>query len=65
MHRGRLTLIALPQVVDVIGNPQGPDYPARDVRRAGEWFLAKGLPGDGHGPESLLTELRERAGLAP
>ena len=65
VHRGRLVLIDLPQVVDVIGNPQGPDYLARDVRRAGEWFLARGLPDDGDGPGAMLAGLRERAGLAP
>jgi RIO kinase 1 len=62
VHRGRLTLIDLPQVVDVIGNPQGPEYLARDVRRIGEWFVARGLP---DGPEQLLAELRERARLGP
>lgn len=65
VHRGRLTLIDLPQVVDVIGNPQGPQYLDRDVRRAGEWFLARGLPGGAGAVTSLLAALRERAGLAP
>ncbi|WP_132421687.1 RIO1 family regulatory kinase/ATPase [Pseudonocardia endophytica] len=65
VHRGRLMLIDLPQVVDVIGNPQGPDYLARDARRIGEWFLARGLSGGGSAPEELLAELRERARLGP
>jgi RIO kinase 1 len=65
VHRGRLTLIDLPQVVDVIGNPQGPEYLARDVRRIGEWFRARGLPGGAGGPEDMLAELRERARLGP
>ena len=63
VHRGRLTLIDLPQVVDVIGNPQGAEYLARDVRRIGEWFLARGLPDTAGGPDRLLADLRERAGL--
>ena len=47
VHDGRLVLIDLPQVVDVIGNPQGPEFLARDVRRVGEWFTARGLPARG------------------
>ncbi len=41
---GRLVLIDLPQVVDVVGNPQGPQFLARDVRRIADWFIARGLP---------------------
>lgn len=63
VHRGRLTLIDLPQVVDVVGNPQGPEYLARDVRRIGEWFVARGLPDGTGGPERLLAEARNRARL--
>jgi RIO kinase 1 len=44
VHDSRLVLIDLPQVVDVVGNPQGPEYLARDVHRIGEWFTARGLP---------------------
>lgn len=65
MHRGRLTLIDLPQVVDVIGNPRGPEYLDRDVSRTGEWFRARGLPERAGSPDALLAELRARAGLVP
>ena len=41
VHDGRLVVIDLPQVVDVVGNPNGPDFLARDVRRIGEWFSAR------------------------
>ena len=44
VHDGRLVVIDLPQVVDVVGNPNGPEYLARDVRRIGEWFSARRLP---------------------
>ena len=44
VHRGRLVLIDLPQVVDIVGNPQGPAFLARDVRIVTDWFLAHGLP---------------------
>ncbi|WP_370588646.1 serine protein kinase RIO [Pseudonocardia sp. C8] len=63
VHGGRPVLIDLPQVVDVVGNPQGPAFLDRDVRRIGEWFTARGLPPGA--PEQLLAELRERAHLSP
>src|SRR6201994_2235907 len=55
VHDGRLVLIDLPQVVDVVGNPQGPAFLARDVARVGEWFTARGLPAER--PAQLLDEL--------
>ncbi|ANY08348.1 serine protein kinase RIO [Pseudonocardia sp. HH130630-07] len=61
VHDGRPVLIDLPQVVDVIGNPQGPGYLDRDVTRIGEWFTARGLDPDE--PERLRRELGERARL--
>lgn len=63
VHEGRLVLIDLPQVVDVIGNPQGPQFLARDVRRIGEWFTARGLPPEVGRPDTLLEELRAEAGM--
>jgi RIO kinase 1 len=53
----RLVLIDLPQVVDVVGNPQGPAYLARDVARVAGWFTARGLPAEVGGPDALLDEL--------
>jgi RIO kinase 1 len=44
VHRGRLVLIDLPQVVDIVSNPQGPAFLARDVRIVTDWFTAHGLP---------------------
>ena len=35
---GRLVMIDLPQIVDVIGNPQGPDYLHRDCVNICRWF---------------------------
>ena len=43
VHDGRLVLIDLPQVVDVVGNPQGPQFLARDVQRVADWFTARGI----------------------
>lgn len=63
VHQGRLVLIDLPQVVDVVGNPQGPDFLARDLRRIGDWFTAHGLPPQVGMPETLLEELRVELGM--
>jgi RIO kinase 1 len=63
VHDGRLVLIDLPQVVDVVGNPQGPEYLARDVHRIGEWFGARGLPPEVGRPDTLLEELRAEVGM--
>jgi RIO kinase 1 len=60
---GRLVLIDLPQVVDVVGNPQGPSFLARDVTRVAEWFAARGLPPEIGRPEALFDELIAAAGI--
>jgi RIO kinase 1 len=60
VHEGRLVLIDLPQIVDVIANPQGADFIARDVRNVATWFTARGLTVD---PDTLLERLLYEAGL--
>lgn len=40
---GRVVLIDLPQVVDVVANPQGPSYLERDCANVCRWFAARGL----------------------
>ncbi|MBA8793500.1 RIO kinase 1 [Friedmanniella endophytica] len=50
----RLVVIDLPQVVDLVGNPSGPDFLARDCRNVCSWFTARGLPQD---PDLLFGEL--------
>ena len=57
VHEGRLVVIDLPQVVDVVGNPQGPAYLARDVTRIADWFAARGLSSAVRGADTLLDEL--------
>jgi RIO kinase 1 len=42
----RIVLIDLPQVVDIIGNPQGTDFLMRDCHNACAWFVARGLDVD-------------------
>ena len=63
VHRGRLVLIDLPQVVDVVINPQGPRFLARDVSTMARWFAARGLPEDRLDVPGLVADLLEDAGL--
>lgn len=44
VHRGRLVLIDLPQVVDLVANPQGQAFLARDIQIVTCWFADRGLP---------------------
>ena len=46
VHDGRLVMIDLPQVVDVVANPQGVEFLARDVRNVGAWFARHGVEVD-------------------
>lgn len=39
----RVVIIDLPQAVDLIGNPQGMDFLARDCRNIATWFTSRGL----------------------
>lgn len=44
VHDGRLMLIDLPQIVDVVANPAGPEFLRRDVLNVAGWFHQRGLP---------------------
>ncbi|MBM0260560.1 serine protein kinase RIO [Micromonospora sp. 4G55] len=63
VHRGRLVMIDLPQVVDVVANPQGPEFLARDVKVVGAWFVARGLPTAEVDPAELTGLLLREAGI--
>ncbi|MER7460531.1 RIO1 family regulatory kinase/ATPase [Micromonospora sp. NPDC126480] len=63
VHEGRLVLIDLPQVVDLVANPQGPEFLARDVRVVATWFAARGLPAAQADPLVLTEQLLREAGL--
>jgi RIO kinase 1 len=64
VHEGRLIMIDLPQVVDLVANPRGPEFLDRDVRNISGWFAARGLPPEIADPSSLVTALLEVAGMA-
>jgi RIO kinase 1 len=63
VQRGRLVMIDLPQVVDVITNPGGPGFLDRDAANVAGWFTARGLTGVAPGPEDLAALLRREAGI--
>ncbi|MBQ0894163.1 RIO-like kinase [Micromonospora sp. U56] len=63
VHRGRLVMIDLPQVVDVVANPQGPEFLARDVKVVGAWFAARGLPAAEVDSAELTGLLLREAGI--
>ena len=44
VHDGRLVMIDLPQVVDLVANPQGPEFLHRDCENVCAWFARRGLP---------------------
>ena len=53
-------LIDLPQVVDVVSNPQGVEFLARDVRNVCTWFASRGVATD---PTELTALLLADAGV--
>lgn len=61
VYRGRPVLIDLPQIVDVVQNPQGPAFLARDVGTIVAWFTARGLPG--LDPAAVTEDLLATAGI--
>jgi RIO kinase 1 len=61
---GRLVMIDLPQVVDVIAHPRGAEFLDRDAANVARWFTARGLAGAAPAPDDLAVLLREEARLA-
>ena len=63
LHRGRLVLIDLPQVVDVIAHPRGAEFLDRDAANVARWFTARGLAEVTPAPDDLPALLRREARL--
>ncbi len=61
VHDGRLVVIDLPQIVDVVSNPRGREFLTRDVQNVAAWFGAHGVP-EANG-DRLARELALDAGL--
>jgi RIO kinase 1 len=62
VYSGRLVMIDLPQVVDVIAHPNGRGFLERDAANVAKWFAARGL--SAADPEKLAGLLAEQARLA-
>jgi RIO kinase 1 len=62
VHDGQLFVIDLPQIVDVVANPQGRDFLRRDAENVAGWFGNHGVAeADGEGlTRLLLAEARLR-----
>jgi RIO kinase 1 len=54
----RLVIIDVPQVIDIVGNPNGMDFLHRDCRNMCRWFQTRGLDVDA---DDLLSELVAQA----
>jgi RIO kinase 1 len=65
VHRGRLIVIDLPQVIDVIAHPRGKEFLDRDAENVARWFAAHGLDIATAGPDvaDLAGVLRHEARL--
>jgi RIO kinase 1 len=67
VHEGRIVMIDLPQVIDVIAHPRGVQFLERDVANVSKWFISRGLRDQaGHlefDPDNLLAELCSEARL--
>jgi RIO kinase 1 len=54
VHRGRVVVIDLPQIVDAVSNPNGLDLLHRDCVNVADWFARRRLPVDA---EELFGEV--------
>ena len=62
VHHGRLIMIDLPQVVDVIAHPNGRNFLDRDAKNVATWFARAGQPDADS--ETLTRLLAQEARLA-
>jgi RIO kinase 1 len=58
LHEGRVVVIDLPQIVDLVANPLGMDFLHRDVVNVCTWFAGRGLECDA---EALFGEVLAEA----
>jgi RIO kinase 1 len=64
VHGGRLIMIDMPQIVDVIANPRGAEFLTRDSANVACWFTARGLTGVTPAPADLAGLLVAEARLS-
>ncbi|MGP4018201.1 serine protein kinase RIO [Saccharopolyspora sp. 5N708] len=63
VHEGRLTLIDLPQAVDLVANPLGFTYLQRDAHNIAGWFRTQGADENRTDPEELAVLLATAGNL--
>jgi RIO kinase 1 len=63
VHEGRLIMIDLPQVVDLVANPKAEGILERDVRNVTNWFIARGVEPEVADHFDLMVTLVDAAGL--
>jgi RIO kinase 1 len=63
VHDGRLVLIDLPQVVDIVANPQGVTFLRRDVAGMTRWFVSRGLAAEVADTDRVVDLLLAEAGM--
>lgn len=63
VHDGTLMLIDLPQVVDIVSNPQGHTFLERDAANISHWFQSRGMGPDLADPLMLIDLVRTEAGI--
>jgi RIO kinase 1 len=63
VHQGELFLIDLPQVVDIVANPQGREFVRRDVQNIAGWFTSRGLPAGVLDESGVVDQICEAAGM--
>ena len=64
VHGGRLVMIDMPQIVDVIANPRGAEFLTRDSATVARWFTARGVTGVTPAPADLPSWLLAEARLS-
>lgn len=58
VHDGQIVLIDLPQIVDIVINPQGRQFLGRDCRNLATWFERRGVDADAEHLEALVLDAR-------
>ena len=64
VHGGRLVMIDMPQIVDLIANPRGAEFLTRDSANVARWFTARGLTAVTPAPAGLAGLLLAEARLS-
>ncbi|MBA3523330.1 MAG: kinase [Geodermatophilaceae bacterium] len=56
VHQGRLVVIDVPQAINIVANPRGPEFLRRDAENVCRWFCSHGVPADAEDLTALLLD---------